>query len=586
MNPVYEAFAEVMQPGSDLSIDEWFNHHVKVVDSPHGANYDINQTPWFKEIAEAVADNSNDEIVVVAPVGSGKTAFFEALIHWIVVEEPGFTLVAMQTEQDAKDLWETRLSKAMRLCQPISNLWPADRNSIRKGTVIFPHMSLLMGGANLSHLQSKSCRWVIGDEVWLWKPGMMDEARGRTHDRWNARLIFVSQGGEEGTDWHKAFMDSNQGHFSWQCEECERFNKWEHANIRYEKIKDEEDQYDWEAIKESVYMECPDCEAKYKDTSETRRRLANNSKYISENGKALKGIRGFTYTDYSVWWKPWSKFVLRWIVANDELKRGYIEPIKKLKQKRLAEFWKDDFGDVKTKLIAADYSKTDYMNGELWDDERFRFITVDVQRDHYWIVGRAWKADGSSRILFEGKVLTEESIRDYQLRYKVQDKLCFLDAQFDTGRVYDYCVKHGWTALHGSGQDGFIHAKKRGARRIRVKKFFSKYELAQAPGGGTAPYIFWSNEKVKDALVILRSGQGMAWEVPQDASEDYVHQIDSEVKREVINKATGQVHKRYVKIKKDNHLWDCEAMQVAAAMMVGALRSPEEEVKQLTILKK
>lgn len=579
MNPVYEAFTEVIQPGSDLSIGEWFSEYVKVVDSPHGANYDINQTPWFKDIAEAIADNSNDEIVIVAPVGSGKTALFEALIHWITVEEPGFTLVAMQTEQDAKDLWETRLSKAMKLCQPINNLWPKDRNAIRKGAVIFPHMSLLMGGANLSHLQSKSCRWVIGDEVWLWKPGMLDEARGRTHDRWNARLIFVSQGGDEDTDWHNTFLETNQCHFSWECEKCGKLHKWSHDNIRYEKVKDEDDQYDWEAIKESVYMECPGCESRYKDDPAVRRRLSVNSKYVAENKKALKVKKGFTYTDYAVWWKPWSKLVIRWIKANDELKRGYIDPIKKLKQKRFAEFWKDDYGDVKIKLISADYKKTDFMAGELWEGEAYRFLTCDVQRDHYWVTLRTWKTDGSSRLLYEGKVLTDEVIRDVQLKYKVQDKLVFLDGQFDTGRVYDMCVKWGWTALHGSGNDGFTHTITRGKKKIRVRKFYSKWDIAQAPSGGTAPYIFWSNEKIKDSLMILRSGRGMPWEIPGDISEDYKHQIDSEVKREVKNKTTGQVKKIYVKIKKDNHLLDTEAMQVAVAMMLGVLQSPEEELK-------
>ena len=578
MNPVLEAFTEVMQPGSDLSIGEWFSKYVKVVDSPHGANYDINQTPWFKDIAEAAADNNIDEIVIVAPVGSGKTAFFEALIHWIVAEEPGFTLVAMQTEQDAKDLWETRLSKAMKLCQPINNLWPSDRNAIRKGTVIFPHMSLIMGGANLSHLQSKSCRWVIGDEVWLWKPGMMAEARGRTHDRWNARLIFVSQGGEEGTDWHKAFMETNQCHYNWQCEKCDKFNKWSHEHIRYEKIRDEDDQYDWEAIKASVYMECPECEEQYQDNATVRRRLSVNSKYIAVNTKALKVKKGFTYTDYAVWWKPWSKLVLRWIEASDEMKRGYVDPMKKLKQKRFAEYWVDDFGDVKIKLIAADYKKSEYLAGELWDGELYRTISCDIQRDHYWLVMRTWKTDGTSRLLYESKILTEEVIRDIQLKYKVQDKFVFLDAQYDTGRIYNYCVKYGWTALHGSGESGFIHEVKRGRRKIRVRKFYSTYKYAQAYNGGTATYIFWSNEKIKDALMILRSGQGMSWEIPSDISEDYKHQIDSEVKREVINKATGQMYKRYVQIKKDNHLLDCEAMQIAVAMMVGVLKSPEEEV--------
>jgi hypothetical protein len=44
------------------------------------------------------------------------------------------------------------------------------------------------------------------------------------------------------------------------------------------------------------------------------------------------------------------------------------------------------------------------------------------------------------------------------------------------------------------------------------------------------------------------------------------------VKRDTVDKSTKQVKMRYVKVRTHNHLWDCEAMQVAAAMMVGLLK--------------
>ena len=47
-------------------------------------------------------------------------------------------------------------------------------------------------------------------------------------------------------------------------------------------------------------------------------------------------------------------------------------------------------------------------------------------------------------------------------------------------------------------------------------------------------------------------------------TEAYQTQLDSERKREVINKATGQMTVRWVKFR-ENHGWDCECMQVVAA---------------------
>jgi hypothetical protein len=100
--------------------------------------------------------------------------------------------------------------------------------------------------------------------------------------------------------------------------------------------------------------------------------------------------------------------------------------------------------------------------------------------------------------------------------------------------------------------------------------------MAQAPNGGNARYIYWSNEGVKDELVRLRAAGAPHWEFPQDVSdngaEGYLNQINSEVKRDTVDKTTKQVKMRYVKVRTHNHLWDCEAMQVAAAMMVGLLK--------------
>jgi hypothetical protein len=63
------------------------------------------------------------------------------------------------------------------------------------------------------------------------------------------------------------------------------------------------------------------------------------------------------------------------------------------------------------------------------------------------------------------------------------------------------------------------------------------------------------------------------WDYPKDVSSDYLKQINSEVKREVVDKATKMITRRYVKIHRDNHYWDCEAEVTAAALMLGLLKS-------------
>ncbi len=93
-----------------------------------------------------------------------------------------------------------------------------------------------------------------------------------------------------------------------------------------------------------------------------------------------------------------------------------------------------------------------------------------------------------------------------------------------------------------------------------------------------APYVHWASEPVKDILHALRSGNGADWETPDDAPEDFVKQINGDQKREVLNKKTGRMVWMWKRVGA-NHAWDCEAMQVAVALMLRILAAPEQEVK-------
>jgi hypothetical protein len=244
--------------------------------------------------------------------------------------------------------------------------------------------------------------------------------------------------------------------------------------------------------------------------------------------------------------------------------------------KRLADLWYTEGDAPSVELTASDYLLTDHANGEAIDGELVRFLTVDRQQDHFWAVCRAWRSDGSSRLMWAGKVLTVETLRDLQQTLRVKDKLVFMDASFETSAVYAECAAHDWSALHGSGQPGFTHVGK----RQNVKRFFSPAKFATAGSGGKARYFFWSNEGIKDELSRLRNVGAPFWEYPRDIGPFYLKQLNSEVKRDVVNKATKQITRRYVKTRRDNHIWDCEAMQVCAAMMTGVLREPGHDIAE------
>jgi hypothetical protein len=585
---VVESWASTWRPRDKRPVAEWASEHVKIPNSARSSSFDPHASPWLAEPLEFFADNTVKEQVLILPTGAGKTTVFDVAIPYIISEAPGGILLSMQTDPDAKEHMEDRLLPILKACDPISAaLAGIDRHAKRKDAVILPHMSLFVGGANKANFQRKSVRYVFLDEAWLIKHGLIEEARARTHSRWNSRIIIVSQGGDQhialqnerrSTELFDAWMRSDRREFSLVCPTCSEVSQWDFKNLKYEVERTEDGRIDEAAIAQSAHYECPMCSTRYEDRPEVRRELSMASRYVVTNPGGLPGHHGWHAPAMALFHEKWGDLALGWTRAQKALSLGDQEPLKIFKTKRLAEFWKEEETAPEVALGGAGYSKTEYENGEPWDGEEFesrlspvvRAMTIDRQRDHRWVIVRAWKRDGESRLLWEGKVHTSEDIEALRQRMRIRKQYVFQDAQFETGQVYDECVRFGWVALHGAKDDGFMHFPK---NKPAVKKFYSEIKRASAPCGGTALYLFWSNEKVKDVLANLRGGKGAKWETPDDVSGDYIHQIASEVKRDVVNKATKAVAARWERIRKDNHLWDCEAMQTVFAIFNGFLGS-------------
>ena len=566
--------ASVIAPDKS-GVVEWISENVRLPHSARSTEFDASVAPWLTDILRAVQDDAVRQIVVCAPTGGAKTTLLEVLIPFIVARQPGPMLLVGQNDETSKEWAESRLIPVLDSCPPVARLFPADRHQKRKTSILFPHMPLFISGANMSSLQEKSMRYCYGDEVWQWKEGMVGELKKRHHDRWNRKTILVSQGADEGSDFDKEALSGERHEWCYTCSGCKAQREWTWAEIQYDEVRTEDGGWRWKELGDSVRHVCGNCGNVTPNTTAARRAMCDASKYRVEPGNTIRGNVTFHYPAWAIWWIDWADLVREWILANEAKKKGEFNELKQFLQKRGAQMWKPVIDAPEVALVAADYLKTDFADGQQIEGEVFRFLTVDTQRDHFWALCRAWRADGSSQLIWEGKVLTIETIVDLGRRLKVRDKMTFIDAQYATGSVYDWAARFKFTALHGSGRDGFTHIGPRG----NMKKFFSPMKTASAPSGGTAAYIYWCNEPMKDTLVKLRSRGSPHWEFPSDVSKDYLEHLNSEVKRDVMDKETKRMKMRWVRIgSRQNHLWDCEAMQVAVATMLRVLRDEPQTV--------
>ena len=572
----------------------WCEEHIKSIPfSPMPGPFRSENSPWIREVMEAIVDPKIRLVSIIAAVQSSKTTSPELTLCYIIANLPGPCLWLDQTDEDAKDESESRLQKLFESCEPIKKLFPKNKNKQRNCTIHFSNgMTLwLLGAYNKTNLQRRSIRWLFGDETWRWPVGHMAEAEARTTAfGWLGKCVFMSQGGEEADDTHRKFETTDMREWHYKCPKCGKYIPYKWENIEWDDdCKDENGEYDFSKINHSTALKCPECGEYFEDSDRMRRILNKDGKFIALNPNASKENVGFHWNALAS--MSWGKLAELYLRAKIAARKGDSSLLQQFYQKRLALAWREFAEDYRLEIASGSYN-----SGDVWDDEAgfnklgeiiappfaeneviapLRIMSVDVQMNCFYLVVRAWSIDGSSRLLWHEKVLTWEDIEEIQKRFKILDNLVFVDAGYNSFEVYKYCGERNWIALMGDNRANFFHRLPNGKTVLRfyspVKHIFiSRYVKCRMH--------FWSNLNVKDTLARIRRNQnpsdGATWEVPTDISEDYLKQMESEHR---IKKGNSWIWEQIGN--RPNHYLDCEAMNCAGALMLKIIGNNKNSIQ-------
>jgi len=561
----------------------WAEEHIHSIPySPVPGRFRADNSPWLKEPLEALVDPKARIVFILAAIQSSKTTIGEIGACYIIANLPGPALWLDQTDDDAKDQAESRLGRLFDECPAVKALYPKDRHKLKTSTKHFSHgMTLwVLGAHNKTNLQRRSIRWLIGDETWRWPVGHMAEAEARvTAFGWLGKCLFMSQGGEENDDTHRKFETTDMREWTFECPHCRLRQPFKWENVEWSKdARDEDGEWNFARVRETASLVCEGCNHAFEDNDRTRRHLNVSGRYVPTNLNASPENVGFHWNALCA--MSWGRLAELYLRAKAAAKRGDLEPLRQFYQKRLALPWRDYLEDFKLEITPSGYRL-----GETWDDEAavsrqgkflpppfdpaqsvapLRFMTVDCQMDHFFVVVRGWSLEGSSRLVWRERVPTWDEVLSLQERFAVHANLVFVDAGHATYDVYRECAKHGWVALMGDRRATYVHRTKDGRT---VHRFYSPRRKVVLGRGQSCSVFYWSNLNIKDMLARLRRNQdperGPTWEIAEDAGDDYLTQMESEQR---VRKGGKWLWERIGK--RPNHYWDCEAMQVAAAVML------------------
>ncbi len=560
-----EVWREAWRPPDRSPVWQWAERNIEGIPySPMPGRFNVEHSPMLREVMQEIVNPRSRVVRIIAAVQSSKTTAIEVALCYIIANMPGPTLWLTQTDDDARIACESRLQKIFDHCPAVRSLYPADRHKLRNTTIHFANdMTLWAAGAyNKKNLQMRSIRWLIGDETWLWPKGHMAEAEARTTAfGWLSKCVFCSQGGHVGDDTHNGYATTDQREWVYTCPHCGTEQPFLWSCIEWSKdSKNDEGEYDYRHVRATTTMRCAHCDYRFADRDDVRRMLNANARFQPQNPNAAAEYIGFHWNALCT--MSWGMLAELYLRAVHAARMGDYNPLRQFWQKRLALPWDEVQEDYHVQTTPSDYRL-----GDFWPDEGnisgvpLRFLTVDVQRESFYAVVRAWGLDGSSRLMDCAHLHSWDDIAALATKYGVQSNLVFIDAGYQTYEVYARCAEHGWTALMGDKRSTFPHRLGNGKQ---VERYYSPKRRVTLGGNKTADMYFWSNINIKDALHRLRRNTSAPlWEIPCDAPKDYCDMLDSEYrtydKGKWIWKQIGS---------RPNHYLDCEAMQVAGAVML------------------
>jgi Phage terminase large subunit (GpA) len=607
MIEIEKAWRQAFAPPDRRPIGEWSRDNITLPSVlTRTGKFDPSVSPHYNGPLAALQSDSVREVNILAPVRSGKTLIADIGVPWSIACDHASVLWVFQIDTIAKEHAELRQWPIIENCPPLAQLLPADRHKKRAQEIIFTNgLPLMLRGPSVSNLQSRGFKWVVLDEPWLYGPGIIAQAKARLGDFVrldNSKLLAISQGGEEDSDWNTQFQSGVLHEFSVPCAGCSRrfFPRWTARKVDrtrwgivFDAPQKPDGTYDTAQAIATLRHVCPHCGHEHPDTEKTRHAWIHGGYWVrSSAGAESPQVTSFPrYVSFH--WNalidyPWAELVKEWLEAQRAKRATNFAPLIAFIQKRLAEMRSESTVGERDNQFATFETFETKPEEKIWPAEAIRFMTVDRQsEDTYWIQIRGWaKGSGESRRIFIGRAHGEPELEEIRKRYAVPSNCVVIDSGYrakgDHG-VYAACIRYGWIAAKGDEKSGFFHSRKLpDGTTQRVSKPWAPITYHD-PGEGTSeqgkrrcPLVIFSAPTAASRVAIMvERGLWVEPAVSDDSLDEmereYRIQMSAEFQKPRINKFTGRRELVWVCPSGNNHQFDCAKMQVLAAMQANLI---------------
>lgn len=606
---ILAAFKDAIILPSTLSLKDWVKENVYLTNPPYSISgfLDVSKSPYLIEPLQALDDDEVREVVVCGNPRGGKTLLAEAFLLYTLKESPADCWFAVHKDESIKSVMDVRL---MPLFESNGIAFTDDRFQRTQKFIKFPVGSLkLVGAQNASGMVQTAGRVLIGDEVWQWADGVLDQFRKRADDfPHSKKILLISQASDEEKDFHKAYMQGHQAEFGFKCPHCGftqkylfsyKFNDGKYGGLNWESNDTTKPKGVWDIDKASAtaHYTCtnPDCRHNFFDTAKERRQLLGCGLYIPTNLGAPKAYRSFKWNALATPNVSYVQLAREYLQADYNNDRGKHKDIRNFWTQRMSHFFQIGKvqGDVNGIVGDADTDASGSLVG-------VPVMGVDSQYSgvHPYMVCNFNTDKKEIQVVTYGKASTFDEVEKVQVDNRVKHQRVCCDCRYQqSDNVFVEIAKrkrkvtlpngqsqmNSWIGTFGIGNrkdNSWYHGKdKRTGVDIfkpysTVKRIPIKFGTNQMVKGFLCPTISFANDPIKDVVKLLLENKHPTWKLviteAMKADKELMEQLNSEKKVCKTDK-NGYQKWTWQKGPADNDYFDCLILCVLRGMVIGYL---------------
>lgn len=605
----------LLRPTKKTTPDEWAAENREYpATSGHPGKRNPRLTPYVVAFGRAAFSNHYKRTVLVCGAQMGKTETELDLIGAKLDQRPAPILYAGPSKEFVTDQFEPRLMELFDQAPTLKRkLARGKRNKKTQKWVGGVKVRLAHAGSSTA-LKSDPFALALVDEYdemlsnvrGQGDPLGLIEARGDTYA--DATIVVTStpsQGTvevqsdpESGLEFWKVadpndvespiwklWQSGTRYHWAWPCPHCDEFFIPRFKHLSWPKHASPAE------ARRSARMVCPHCGTEIEDAQ--KEAMNARGVYVAPGQRIVDGdvlgdppdssTASFWVSGLASPFVPFGERVERYLTAQGS---GEKDKIQTAVNAGFGELYSLGGGDAPVWSEVAAH-RASYRRGEVPEDVVGLTMGVDVQKMRLIWTTRGWGPKQSSALIDFGEIWgrTEEDDvwqRLSELLDTRYDGLPIRRAYIDSGyrpnspslpsehRVYAFCRQHSRVAVATKGYAKRSRPIEETTIDVTVAGGKAKYGLPLALLD-TDFFKSWVHDKVRSPLVVEGQMVPGAWRVPSDVTEEYCRQVVAEAR---IRKPSGALD--WVRLSRENHFLDCEALAYAAAYSLGVARIGDE----------